>query len=359
MQSDLARADWVVISMTDAASGQPQLVHKFLAERQELLRSKKTILFSFGAPYYFDSTDIAKLSAYFALYSKSSAFVDVAARVLYKEQQADGHSPVSIPGIGYELISITAPDPGQIIKLTLDRPVETPSTIEPSVSPEPTAMPSFSMGDTVTVRTGVILDHNSNTVPDGTVVRFSVSLSGEGGGVFQQQDATTIAGSASIAFRIDKQGLVEIRASSEPAVISEVLQLDVKEGSAAVVTVIVPVLSETVVPIPTTPVPVEENDFVTSEGDPRFGGWILSMLVLAGGVLLAYWVGGTWGKPRWSMRWALCTLLGGLLVYNYLALGLPGARDALISGRGGTLVMLTLLGEMAGAICAWIWLRRR
>ncbi len=358
MDSDLRRANWVIISMTDASSAQPQLVHQFLAERQELLRTKKTILFSFGAPYYFDSTDIAKLSAYFALYSKSPAFVDVAARVLYQELPAEGHSPVSIPSIGYELIAITAPDPGQIISLYLNLPVDATSTAIPSMTAEPTSVPLFNMGDSVTIRTGTILDHNGNPVPDGTVVRFSISVGGEGGGVFQQQDTTTIGGSGSITLRIDKPGLLEIRAASEPAIISEVLQLDVKEGAAAVVTVIVPVLSETVEPIPTTPIPEEESDFITPEGAPRFGGWMLSMLILSGGVLLAYWVGGTWGRPRWSMRWGLCALLGGLLVYNYLALGLPGAAELLLSGDGGMLVGLTILGEIAGVFCAWLWMRK-
>ena len=194
MDADLRRANWVIISMTDASSLQPDLVHQFLANRQDVLRAKKIILFSFGAPYYFDSTDITKLSAYFALYSKAPAFVDVAARVLYQELPPVGHSPVSIPGTGYELITVTAPDPGQIISLTLDLPVDPALTAIPSLTPEPTTVPLFQMGDSVTVRTGTIIDHNGNPVPDGTVVRFTVSLGGEGGGVFQQQDATTIAG---------------------------------------------------------------------------------------------------------------------------------------------------------------------
>ncbi len=359
MESALRRADWVIISLTDATSAQPQLVHQFLADRQDLLRAKKIILFSFGAPYYFDSTDIAKLSAYFALYSKSPAFVDVAARVLYQELPQDGHSPVSIPGIGYDLITVTAPDPGQIISLFLDLPAVSAPTASPSLTPEPTAMPSFNLGDMVTVRTGIILDNNGNPVPDDTVVRFAVSLGGEGGGVFQQQDASTAAGVAGISFRIDKPGLVEIRAASEPATISEVLQLDVTEGAAAVVTVIVPAQSETVAPATFTPVPVEENDFVTLSGAPRFSGWMLILFMLAGGFLLAYWVGLGLGKSRWGMRWGLCALLGGLLAYNYLALGLPGAANALKAGGGGTLVGLTVLGELFGALCAWLWMRER
>jgi beta-N-acetylhexosaminidase len=285
--------------------------------------------------------------------------VDVAARVLYQELAPSGHSPVSIPGIGYELINITAPDPDQIITLFLDLPsVSTPTSVA-SLTPEPTAVPVFNLGDSVTVRTGTILDHNGLPVPDGTVVRFTVSLGGEGGGVFQQQDATTADGSAAISFRIDKPGLVEIRAASEPANISEVLQLDVREGVAAVVTVIMPFPTETVVPPSPTPVIVQENDFVTADGAPRFSGWILSLFMLGGGAVLAWWVGESWGTQRWGIRWALCTLLGGLLVYNYLALGLPGAVNALTEGGGGALVGFTVAGEFVGALCAWLWMRKR
>jgi beta-N-acetylhexosaminidase len=359
LETDLRRASWVIISMTDASAAQPQLIHNFMTERQDILRIKKTILLSFGAPYYFDSTDVAKFTAYFALYSKAPAFVDIAARVIYKELTPEGDSPVSIPGIGYELIDITAPDPAQIISLFLDRPADSTPAASPSLTPEPTAMPLFNLGDSVTVRTGTILDHNGNPVPDGTVVRFSISLAGEGGGILQQQDSTTMAGAAAISFRIEKPGLVEIRAASEPATTSTVLQLDVKEGSAAVVTVIVPILSETVVPTATTAVPEEVSDFVTADGEPRFGGWMLSLFVLGGGALLAYWVGSSSGRSRWGMRWALCALLGGLLTYNYLALGLPGAGDALKAGGGGALIGLTVLGEIVGAVCAWLWMQKK
>ena len=251
MEPALRRATWVVISVTDVSSTQSQLVPQFLAQRQDLLRAKKIILFSFGAPYYFDSTDIAKLSAYFALYSKSPAFVDTAAR--------DSVSGTAIhwtfPRLDSQCWIRTDQCRPRPIRDRSSRSFWTCRRLprprpSPSLTPEPTAMPSFNLGDMVTVRTGIILDNNGNPVPDETVVRFAVSLGGEGGGVFQQQDAFTKAGVAGISFRIDRPGLVEIRAASEPATISEVLQLDVTEGEAAVVTVIVPVLSETVVPVP-------------------------------------------------------------------------------------------------------------
>ena len=359
VEPDLRRASWVVISLADAAEGQPDLIRRLLSDRQDLLRNKKVILFSFGAPYYFDSTDISKLTAYFALYSKTTQFVDVAARILFRELPLEGHSPVSIPGIGYDLIHVTAPDPDQVISLFLDLPAATPLPSDSSAqTPEPTVVPQMRIGDTITIRTGALVDQNGNIVPDGTVVRFSVTVTGEGGGLIEQTDAQTAAGIARISYRLAKPGLLEIRAVSEPANISQVLQLDVAEGAPMVVTVIVPVTTETVAPTPLPVTPVAESDFVTSDGHPRFGGWLLILFVLGGGAFLANWVGGSFGSSRWRVSWSLCALVGGLLAYNYLALGMPGALDMLVEWGGGALVGFTLLGEVLGAFAAWLWMRR-
>lgn len=73
----------------------------------------------------------------------------------------------------------------------------------------------------------MIKDANGHAVPDGTVVQFSMLLTGEGSGILQQVDAVTSKGVARAAFGLDKPGLLEIRVVSEPAVISEVLKLDV------------------------------------------------------------------------------------------------------------------------------------
>ncbi len=358
IEPDLERSRWVILLLTDSSNGQPALIRRFLSERPGLVRNKYVILFAFGAPYYLDSTDISKLTAYYALYGKTSPFVDVAARLLYRELTPSGASPVSVPGIGYDLISVTAPDPQQIIMLFLDLPpAAAPATLSTS-TPEPTPIPLFGMGDAVVIRTGKILDHNGNTVPDGTVVRFNIGLSGETGVLLRQEESTTVSGVARITYRLEQPGLVEIRAQSDPALFSEVLQLDVTQGEVAAVTVIVPVLSETVMPTPVTTPAIEESEFVTTKGTPTFGGWFLFLFLLAGGGWLAYWAGARLQSPRWGMRWALCALVGGLLAYNYLALGLPGSEFVLTGGGGVALIGFTLAGELLGVICAWVWMRR-
>jgi beta-N-acetylhexosaminidase len=219
-------------------------------------------------------------------------------------------------------------------------------------------MPLFRIGDTIAIRTGIIRDHNGHPVPDGTVVRFSMMLTGEGGGILQQVDAATAQGVARASFGLDKPGLLEIRATSEPAIVSDILQLDVSSAGAVAVTVVVPVLTETAMPTPTVVVPVEQNEFVTDAGYPRFNAWFITILLLVGSAWLAYWAVSRLKGGREGVRWALCVLLGGAAAYNYMVLGLPGSRD-LASNQGmvGILVM-TFVGELMGLGSAWLWMRR-
>ncbi len=359
--SKLRVADWVVISMLDADPAQSQAVtlRRFLSERQDLLRNKRVVVFAFNAPYYLDATDISKVTAYYGLYSKSAPFVEVAARILLQELTPAGSLPVSVPGIGYDLLSATAPDPEQVIQLYLDLPPEPTPTAASTGTPEPTVTPSFRVGDTVTVRTGVILDHNQHSVPDNTGVRFSSIQSGEGG-VIQQVDATTVAGVARASFSIDRAGLLEIHATtaSDPAATSVVLQLGIT-SEGIVVTIVAPTsTTEPVMSTPTmTPTPEEASLSPISEGYPGFGGWVAMVMFLGGLAYLALWLGGRFFSTRWGLRWAFCAILGGLLAYNYLALGLPGSAAWIkASGLAGILGVV-ILGAALGFGGGWLWTR--
>jgi beta-N-acetylhexosaminidase len=358
IEEDLSRANWIVLSMSDASHGQPQLVSRFLTELQNTLRDRRVILFSFGAPYYLDATDISKLTAYYTLYSKEAPVVDVAARLLFQELTPSGASPVSIPGIGYDLITAMTPDPSQVIPLALDLQPATDTTGE-TPTPGPTPNPLFRIGDTIALRTGVIRDHNGHPVPDGTVVRFSMVLTGEGGGILQQIESATTQGVARASFGLDKPGLLEIRAASDPATLSVVLQLDVSSAGAAPVIVVTPVIvTETLMPTPTTTPPAEENDFVTTEGYLNFNAWFVVFLFLLGSSWLAYWAFSRFKGAREGVRWAVCILLGGAAAHAYLTLGLPGSQVfAFAQGMSGILIF-TFLGELTGAVCAWLWMRR-
>ena len=360
IEDDLGRASWVVISLTDVGNGQVGLLRRLFSERPDLLRNKNVILFSFTAPYYLDATDISKLTAYYALYSKQPAFVDVAARLLFQQVSLQGASPVSVPAIGYDLIKATAPNASQVIPLALDQEINaTPTpTGELPVTVEPTEVPQYRINDTIAVRAGPILDQNGHIVPDGTVVRFTMSTRDEAGGILKQVEMTTIDGISRASFIIDKPGKVEISVISEPAVISEVLQFDASSEGTVAVTVVVPQVTASPEPVLPTPTPTQESDLVTREGYPRLGVWLLVLLAIFGGALLSYWAVSRIVSTRWGLRWALCVFLGGLLAYNYLALGFPGAVEWLADEAGAFgVLILTFAGELIGAVVAWIWMQ--
>lgn len=357
LSEDLASTAWVVFSIADNSQGQARLVSTFLADQQDLLRDKRVILFAFGSPTYLDATDISRLSAYYALYSKQQPFVEVAARLLFQEITPVGASPVSVAGLGYDLRSVTSPDPNQIISLALDLPTVTAPPGEPS--PAATPVPLFRIGDAIGIRTGMIRDHNGHAVPDGTVVTFSMELRGEGGNILQQQEAITAQGVARVSFALEKPGLLEIRATSDPARVSQVLQLDVaSSGQAAAVTVIVPQLTESAeAPAGSTPL-AEENDFVTRSGALRFSAWVATILLLLACSLAVGFAGWRAAGPEWGLRWGLAALAGGLLPYNYIALGFPGGPSlAMRSGIGG-IILLSAAGLLAGWLAGWMWWRR-
>jgi beta-N-acetylhexosaminidase len=357
LPADLGSADWVIFSLVNSNNGQVQLLSNFLSGQQDLLRNKHVILFAFGAPYYLDATDISRLTAYYALYSKQAPFAEVAARLLFQELTPSGASPVSIPGLGYDLITVTSPDPKQIIPLSLD--ISTAPVAANAPTPAATAVPLFKIGDTIAIRAGPIDDHNGKKVPDGTVVHFSMSVTGEGGGILQQADATTTDGNARVSFGLDKPGLLQIRATSEPALISEVLQLDVSSGGQpAAVTVIVPQLTpEVQPPVVQTPQPAT-NEFIADDGRPRFSAWLVTVILILAGAIGALYSGLRLQSVHWGTRWALCAIAGGLLVYNYFAIGMPGsAKFAEDNGMGGILI-LTILGLLAGWGAGWAWSQR-
>jgi beta-N-acetylhexosaminidase len=357
IEGTLARATWIVISMTDVNGDGLSILRRFFTERPNLIRDNKVILFSFTAPYYLDATDISKLTAYYALYSKQPAFVDVAARLLFQQVSLQGASPVSIPDVGYDLLVETAPDPSQVIPLALDGENVTPVGTGTATA-EATQLPSYRIGDTIAVRAGPILDRNGHVVPDGTVAQFTLSTRGDTGGILRQVDANTLEGIARATFVIDKPGIVEVSVTSEPAQHSQVLQFNASNEGVAV-TIATPVLTPSPSPVAPTPTPtVIENPWATPSGYPRIGGWFLVMLAIFGSVGLVYSAMSRLVSAHWGLRWALCILIGGLIGYNYLALGLPGATDLVLEGPGASgMLLLTFLGETFGGITALIWMQ--
>jgi beta-N-acetylhexosaminidase len=352
MENKLQQADWIVFGMLNVSTNSPssQSLSRFLAERPGLFRQKKLIVFAFNAPYFLDSTEISKITAYYALYSKTPEFVEVAARLLFGELPTPpGDPPVSVPGISYDLISATAPDPNQTIPLLWDRPQENTET------PEPTMVLEYKVGDLVAVRTGVIEDHNGHPVPDGTPVQFI--LSGGNNTDPEIQNASTSKGIALATLLIDRSGSVEIHVQSDPARQSDPLRIDVPpepEEIAALTATTAPTETPTLTPSPTsTASPVA----VTSipKNHPNWGDWLLALLVTGGIGVSIYRLTMQFGLTRWGIRGGILALIGGLLAYTYLSLGMPGSSELLQNAGTGGVALVTILGSILGGGAAWGW----
>ena len=358
IEASMSNASWVVISLTDVRIGQLNTLRRLFSERPNLIRNKNVILFSFTAPYYLDPTDISKLTAYYTLYSKQPSFVDVAARILFQQVSLQGASPVSIPAVEYDLIFQTSPTPDQVIPLQLDQELEPVIDVESTSMPEATPTPFYKIGASISVRAGPIIDRNNHLVPDGTVVRFTMSTRDETGNILQQMESTTVDGVGRASFVIDKPGKVEVHAVSEPAVLSDVLQFDATTEGVAV-TVVAPTVSITPETPTPTPTIVPENGFISPDGYPRPGIWFIMLLAVFGSAALTLWAVSRVIEPRWGIRFALSVLIGGFGAYNYLALGFPRALTWVSSESGGAfgILLFTLAGEAFGIILAWLWYR--
>ena len=260
---DLSLADWVVVSMVKPNPTFPETLafKRLLSEQPKLLSGKKVVVFALDAPYYLDATDISKITAYYALYSKTSPFVDIAARVLFQEMTPSGALPVSVPGIGYDLIEATSPDPAQNIPISIDTPVVS-GTVTPTVESTPELTPSlqtYGIKDIIALRTGVIYDHNHKPVPDGTPVSFLITVTTTNGSFFQQVDQVTMDGIARISYRIEQAGLIDIHATSGGAK-SDSVRLDVTRGEAVPTFVAQPTQS----PVPPTATPTPTATFTVT-----------------------------------------------------------------------------------------------
>jgi beta-N-acetylhexosaminidase len=286
------------------------------------------------------------------MYSKIPQFMDVAARLLFGEIPAPpGNLPVSVPGVDYDLISATAPDPDQTIPLSLDIP-------QPSIPlPEPTDVPQFVIGDLIPVKTGVILDHNGHPVPDGTPVQFVMSI---GAVEVTTQSEVTKGGVARTTFLIEQSGTLSIHARSDPALNSTVLQFDVAPA------ILLPTQSPS--PQPATPTPTLEiiptstpaatvTPTVDKTDSTNFTNWLVATLTTIGLVIGIYRLTTAFSAMRWGVRAALLSLIGGALAYTSLLFRFPGS-SRLISTTGELgVIAVTMIGVGIGWGASLSWQR--
>jgi beta-N-acetylhexosaminidase len=218
VRAKLIQADWLVFAQADYnpnASPIPasNALKRFLAPPwATLAASKKLVVIAFNSPYHLDATELSKVTAYFAVYSKSEPFREAALRAVFHDLTSfPGASPVDVDGAGYDLSYRLAPDPA----------VSIPLMVEP---PEG----GLTIGGTLRARAGPILDRNGNPVPDGRSVEFGFEPET---GIVTTVVAQTLDGMAEAEYQATAQGSLAIRVTSGGAG-SQTRTVDVGNGGS-------------------------------------------------------------------------------------------------------------------------------
>ena len=365
IENDLRGAEWIVFSLQDITPAIPSssVLPLLLNERPDLIQGKRVIVFAFNAPYFLDATDISKLTAYYGIYNRTPQAVEVAARLLFQEILPEGSLPISVPEIGYDLNLATFPNPEQVIPLAMDVQVQGEET--PTPGPTPTLEP-FRTGDAIPVRTGVIVDHNGHVVPDGTIVKFILTISAETS-TTQQFEALTAQGIARTVLRLSSYGNVEIRAVSDPATKSELIQFVVPPENPTPTPVIPLLILPSETPQPTltpTSTPTLTPTLAATPTPPAHAGlqdWLGSFFAAALIAAAAFGLASLLGQRRWGIRGAFLAVIGGFLAYTYLAVELPGSVNWIDHNGFWGIVWITTLGALLGGLAAlaWRWLAAR
>lgn len=361
----LTQTNWVVFAMRDISPGNPAsvVISDFLSFRSDLVRDRNVVVFAFNAPYYLDATDLNQVDAYYAMYSTGPAFVETAARILFRDVVPAGASPVSVLAVGYDLTTQLQPDPNRVIEIFAEQPASPTAT----VTPGPTV---YQLGDAVNLRTNVILDRNGNVVVDGTSVSFNVAFAPADGGLVSQQtiDDLTENGVGAASFVLSNLGAytVTVRTLSGPSPFQFLIRTT--ETGAVAVTNIPPSPTPSATPEPTlTPAPVDPvatPDEPTEPSQPLFMpansiDFALMLVFSLVALVIGYRLGRPEQDPRRAVRLALLGLTGALVGYNLFALQVPGFQlsRGLFGQWGASLWVIA--GAAAGLLIGYGWMRRR
>lgn len=355
----IEQANWIVISLIDLnpALKSNQILRDFLAQRADLLREKRVIVFSFGPPYLLDTTEISKITAYYGVYSRTPVSLEMAVRVLFGEFPTIGNSPVSVAALNYSLLVQTAPEPTQVIPLAAGENVTntqgTPAPLD------------LKIGDKLKLRAGPILDRNGHTVPDGTPVQFILSYPTERVDL-SPIGSSTRNGFAETVVTIERKGNLVVRSQSDQAFTSFTLRVNIGETSTQIET-IRPTLapSPSPLPIPTTTARATESPtaVVTPTPPPvtrvvranltSFLVTVLGMAVLGAS---AYWLSLKSRRLRATNRvrailwgWTL-----GWLTYIVVAMGVPGTNQMAVNFGWVGGVLLALVASSVTIFIAFV-----
>ncbi len=369
----IQNADWLIFAALDLNTlryPDSDALKLFLAQESGTLVDKKTVVLAFNAPYYLDTTEVTKLSAMYGVYSKTPLHIEAATRALFGEGELPGASPVSVEGIGYDLVDALAPDPMQ----TLDIEVL-------EISPE-SGIPLV----TAKVMIGPVIDYNGNLVPDGTPVEIRTMLG-------QQQITTkivpTTAGHAETTLILNEPGEIIISATAGLAATTDNISVFVANPATPTPTItpIPPTATDTpptlisteetptpgseATPTETLPFPEQPGDSpppttIPTELRPIDGvDLLLAVTAILLGGLLGFWLGQQFRKPlSRRVTVGLWALIGGLAAYLLYGIGwlrpeqwlLP--EPDLLAGRLSVMGLVFLFSVVAAAIFGQVGRKR-
>lgn len=264
------QADWLIFVMLDVdVENYPSsdVVKQFLRQQGDRLRGKRVIVLAMNAPYFLDATEISKLTAYLALYSKEQPFIDAAVHTLFRAAPALGHAPVSVPGTRYSnLLDRLEPDPEQSIQLLLlNGALEAAQPVVGGNSNQ-SIQADLAVGDVVEVGTGVIVDRNGNPVPDGTLVNFRLIYEGQELAL-PVDPVPTRGGVARIQVPLERADTLRISASSVGAVVSTIVM--VSTGSDAGIAFVNPEPPAALLPSPQPNAPLNQTPAIPPAASPN------------------------------------------------------------------------------------------
>lgn len=312
----LEQADWILFAMQDIdpeTEPASDALRIFLKERFRSLADKKAIVLAYSAPYYLDATEISKLTAYYAIFSKTPASVEASVRALFQEFVPTRALPASVPSITYDLSSQLQPDPTQVFTITRSDAEET----------------TINVGQEFTVQTSTILDRNGHPVPDGTKV--TLWLTDPTDSTYRNlKEIRTVDGAARTKLLAERAGAVEISAEAGEAQTAQSLALTIKgEEVPPTASPETPTLVPTVEPTttPVTPIPVPASTEPEPSAPPPVG----------------------WGSLALSML--------GMLFAGVLAMTVANARDRAV-GETMRLFLLCLAAGLSGYVVVGLqWLQ--
>jgi beta-N-acetylhexosaminidase len=368
VQDALDSATWVIFGMLDVTPRVPHsaALKALLAERPDMVRDRRLLVFAYNAPYYLDTTEVSKLTAYYGIFSKTDLFVDTSVRLLFQETSLRGASPVDIESLGYELYDVTQPDPSQVIELFVvsDGSLEAPPSDQPV---------ELVVGDTLKLRTGVIVDRNGRPVPDGTPVQF-IQQDRLEGFISVIGERPTVNGVAELDYVLEaRTGRFRITAVSGEADNSQQLDIDIGDNVRIVMITPTPAPTSTSTPTTTptgTPTPTSTpSPTVTATAtvpalppEPQLEISLTdfqTLLAVFGGLLVTTGLGWATGRNGGShnltvrVRMLAWGLVGALLAYNYYALDLPGSA-ALDNLGSWAALLVTVAGGLGGVLVSWV-----